>query len=68
VRNACYILIQNDLSSRFLLKYVNIRTYELILLVLYGSETWSRTLSLWLPMCGGYGIFWGSYVVEFNSF
>jgi hypothetical protein len=44
--NACYLSVQNLLSSRLLSKKVKIRTYKTIILsvVLYGCETWSLTL------------------------
>jgi hypothetical protein len=46
--NACYHSVQNLFSSRFLSKNVKIRTYKIIILpvVLYGSETWSLTLTV----------------------
>jgi len=44
--NACYHLVQNLLSSSFLSKNLNIKIYRTIILpvVVYGCETWSRTL------------------------
>jgi hypothetical protein len=44
--NACYHSVQNLLSSRLLSKNVKIRIYKTIILpiVLYGCETFSRTL------------------------
>ena len=44
--NACYHLVQKLLSSRLLYKNLNIKIYRTIILsvVLYGCETWSRTL------------------------
>jgi len=44
--NACYHLVQNLLSSRFLSKNLNIKIYRNIILpvVLYGFETWSLAL------------------------
>jgi hypothetical protein len=44
--NACYYSVQNLLSSRLLYKYLKIRIYRTIILlvVLYGCETWSLTL------------------------
>jgi hypothetical protein len=44
--NACYHLVQNLLSSRLLLKDVEIRIYKTVImpLVLYGCETCSLTL------------------------
>jgi hypothetical protein len=43
--NACYNSVQN-LSSRLLSKNVKVRIYKIIILlvVLYGCETWSLTL------------------------
>jgi hypothetical protein len=44
--NACYLSVQNLLSSRLLSKNINIRMYKTIIIpvVLYGIETWSLTL------------------------
>jgi hypothetical protein len=44
--NACYHSVQNLLSSRLLSKIVKIRIYKTIILLvfLYGCETWSLTL------------------------
>jgi hypothetical protein len=44
--NACYHSVQKLLPSRLLSKNVKIRIYKTIILpvVLYGRETWSRTL------------------------
>jgi hypothetical protein len=43
--NACYHLVQNLLSSNFLSKNLKIKIYKAIILsVVYGCETWSRTL------------------------
>jgi len=44
--NACYHLVQNPLSSRLLSKHLEIMIYRTIILlvVLYGCETWSLTL------------------------
>jgi hypothetical protein len=44
--NACYHSLQNLLSSRLLSKNVNIRIYKttILLVVLYGCETWSRDI------------------------
>jgi hypothetical protein len=44
--SACYLLVQNLLSSRLLSRNIKIRIYKTIILsvVLYGSETWSLTL------------------------
>jgi len=44
--NACYHLVQNLLSSRFLSKNLKIKIYRTIILpvVLYGCENWSLTL------------------------
>jgi hypothetical protein len=44
--NACYLSVQNLLSSRLLSKNIKIRIYKTIILpvVLYGCETWSLTL------------------------
>ena len=44
--NACYHLVQNLLSSRLLSKNLKIKIYRTIILlvVLYGCETWSLTL------------------------
>jgi hypothetical protein len=45
--NACYHSVQNLLSSRLLSKNVKVRVNKTIILpvFLYGSETWSLTLS-----------------------
>jgi hypothetical protein len=44
--NACYHSVQNHLSSRILPKNANIKIHKTIILpvVLYGCETWSRTV------------------------
>jgi hypothetical protein len=44
--NACYLSVKNLLSSRLLSKNVKIRMYKTIILlvVMYGCETWSVTL------------------------
>jgi len=44
--NACYHSVQNRLSSRLLSKNLKIKIYRTIILlvVLYGCETWSLTL------------------------
>jgi hypothetical protein len=44
--NACYHSVQNLLSSRLLSKNLKIRIYKatVLLVVLYGCETWSLTL------------------------
>jgi hypothetical protein len=44
--NACYHSVQNLLSSRLLSKNIKVRIYKTIILlvVLYGCETWSLTL------------------------
>jgi len=44
--NACYYSVQNLLSSSLLYKKLKIKIYRTIILpvVLYGCETWSRTL------------------------
>ena len=44
--NACYLSVQNHLSSRLLYKNLKIKIYRTIILlvVLYGFETWSLTL------------------------
>jgi hypothetical protein len=44
--NACYLSVQNLLSSRLLSKNLKIRIYKMIIwpVVLYGCETWSLTL------------------------
>jgi hypothetical protein len=44
--NACYLSVQNLLSSCLLSKYIKIRIYKTIILhvALYGCETWSLTL------------------------
>jgi hypothetical protein len=44
--NACYHSVQNLLSFRLLSKIVKIRIYKTIILLvfLYGCETWSLTL------------------------
>jgi len=46
LRNACYHSMQNLLSSRLLFKNLKIKVYGTIILlvVLYGCETWSLTL------------------------
>ena len=46
VGNACYYSVQNLLSSSLLSKKLKIKIYRTIILpvVLYGCETWSRTL------------------------
>jgi hypothetical protein len=46
VSNACYHSVKNLLSSHLLSKNVKIRIYRTIILlvVLYGCETWSLTL------------------------
>jgi len=52
--NVCYHSVQNLLSSRLLSKNLKIKIYRTIILlvVLYGCETWSLTLreerKLWL--------------------
>jgi len=45
-RSACYHLVQNLLSSRWLSKNLKMKIYRTIVLpvVLYGCETWSLTL------------------------
>jgi hypothetical protein len=45
--NARYHSVQNLLSSRLLTKHIKIRIYKTIILlvVLYGCESWSLTLS-----------------------
>jgi hypothetical protein len=44
--NACYLSVQNILSSHLLSKNIKIRIYKTIILpvVLYGCETWSLIL------------------------
>jgi len=44
--NACYYSVQNIISSSLLSKNLNIKIYRTIILlvVLYGCETWSLTL------------------------
>jgi len=44
--NACYLSVQNLLSSRLLSKNLKIKVYRTVILpvVLYGCETWSLTL------------------------
>jgi len=44
--SACYLSVQNLLSSRSLFKNLKIKIYRTIILpvVLYGRETWSLTL------------------------
>jgi hypothetical protein len=44
--NACYHLVQNLLSFRLLSKNIKIRIYKalILLVVLYGFETWSLTV------------------------
>ena len=43
--NACYLLVQNLMSSSMLSKNIKIKIYTIILpVVLYRSETWSLTL------------------------
>ena len=46
--NACYYLLEKILLSRLLSKKMNVKTYKtiigLLLVVLYGCETWSLTL------------------------
>jgi hypothetical protein len=44
--NACYLSVQNLLSSRLLSKNLKIKIYRTTILpvVLYGSKTWSLTL------------------------
>jgi hypothetical protein len=44
--NACYHSVQNLLSSRLLSKNVKVRIYKtvILLVVLYGCETWSLTV------------------------
>jgi hypothetical protein len=44
--NACYHSIQNLLPSRLLSKNIKIKIYKtvILLVVLYGCETWSLTL------------------------
>ena len=46
LRNACYHLVQNLMSSRLLSRNLKIKIYRNIILpvVLYGCETWSLTL------------------------
>jgi hypothetical protein len=44
--NACYHSVQNPLSSSLLSKYIKIKLYRtvMLLVVWYGCETWSLTL------------------------
>ena len=44
--NACYLSVQNLLSSRLLSKTLKIKIYRtmILLVVLYGCEPWSLTL------------------------
>jgi hypothetical protein len=44
--NACYYSVQNLLSSRLLSKNLKIKIYKtvILLVVLYGCESWSLTL------------------------
>jgi hypothetical protein len=44
--NVCYYSVQNLLSSRLILKNLNIKIYKTVILpvVLYGCETWSLTM------------------------
>ena len=44
--NACYLSVQNLLSSSLLSKNLKIKIYRIIIMpvVLYGRETWSLTL------------------------
>ena len=44
--NACYHSVQNLLSSSLLPKNIKIKVYRsiILLVVLYGCETWSRTM------------------------
>jgi hypothetical protein len=44
--DACYYSVQNLLSSRLILKNLNIKIYKTVILpvVLYGCQTWSLTL------------------------
>jgi hypothetical protein len=44
--NACYKLVQNPLSSHLLSKNIKMKIYRriILLVVLYGCETWSLTL------------------------
>jgi hypothetical protein len=44
--NACYLLVQNLLSSRLLSRNLKVRVYKTIILpvVLYEYETWSLTV------------------------
>ena len=44
--NACYKLVQNPLSSCLLSKNIKVKIYRsiILLVVLYGCETWSVTL------------------------
>jgi hypothetical protein len=48
--NVCNYSVQNLLSSRLLSKNLKIKIYRNIILpvVLYGCETWSLTLRLWV--------------------
>jgi hypothetical protein len=45
-RNGCYFSVQNLLSSRLISKNLKIKIYKTVILpvVLFGCETWSRTL------------------------
>ena len=44
--NACYHSVQNIMSSSLLSKNLKIKIYSIMLLVVvYGCETWSRTLT-----------------------
>ena len=44
--SACYHSVQKVLSSRLLSKYINVKIYRniILLVVLYGCETWLLTL------------------------
>jgi hypothetical protein len=44
--NACYLLVQNLLSSNLLCKYMKIKIYstKILPVVLYGCASWSLTL------------------------
>jgi hypothetical protein len=44
IGNACYHLVQNLLSSRWLSKNLKIHRTIILPVVLYGCETWSLTL------------------------
>src|SRR5215469_18480821 len=46
LRNACYYLVQNLLSSSLLSRNLKIKIYrtKILPIVLYGCETWSLTL------------------------